>query len=144
MALDREAIIKQFSRPRQLKLIDVPELGGEVYIRMLTAGEREQWESMIESKAGELRARLAQLTLCDQDGKLLFIESDVKHLNSMPWFAIKRIVEAVNEFNGMTPDAIEAAEKNSTPPPSSSPSTGLPGDTASPNVNLLNSSLPKS
>ena len=148
MALDREAIIKHFSRPRQVKKIDVPELGGEVYIRMLNGAERERMEldalADRDKNAPTQRARMVQATLCDEAGNLLFYESDIKELNKLPWGVLKRISVEVEDFNGLTDEAREAAEKKSTPPLPASSSTGSPGESVSPSTSLLSGIAPPS
>ena len=51
MALDRDAILAQpVVLPREL--VDVPEWGGDVWVRMLTASERDQLEMEWEKKIG--------------------------------------------------------------------------------------------
>ena len=143
MALNREDIIRRFNQPRRTKLIDAPELGGDgqVYIRMLNGEERERMElaGLADREKGNptMRARMVQATLCDEKGSLLFYESDIKMLNTLEWGLLKRLTAEIEDFNGLTDQAREDAEKKSTSPRPADSSTGSPGGSASPNTSLL-------
>ena len=98
--------------------IEVPEWGGSVYIKTITARERDQFEDTIyRSKKkidiSNVRAHLASLVLIDESGKNLFTADDVKQLGRKSATAMDRVFSAGCKLNGMTPKDIEELEKNS-------------------------------
>lgn len=109
LVLTREAIL---GRPPQLQKVrvEVPELGGVVFVRALTGRERDDWEVGIFQRvdrekarveAGgkpdpyylsrDLRARLAVRTVCDEQGQLLFRPEDEEAVAAYPAAALDRI-----------------------------------------------------
>lgn len=102
---------------RKIKL-EVPEWGGSVYIKTLTARERDQFEDTIyRSKKkidiSNVRAHLASLVLIDAKGANLFTAADIKHLGKKSATAMDKVFSAACKLNGMTPKDIEELEKNS-------------------------------
>lgn len=99
------------------ELIQVPEWGGSVYVRVLTGGERDNFEAQIRrSKDGvpdDIRARWAALIISDQDGNRLFSDKQVEKLKQKSASALDRILSAGQRLNGMTNEDIEELEKNS-------------------------------
>ena len=98
--------------------IEVPEWGGAVYIKTITARERDQFEDTIyRSKKkidiSNVRAHLASLVLVDEKGANLFSADDINHLGRKSATAMDRVFSAGCKLNGMTPKDIEELEKNS-------------------------------
>ena len=98
----------------------VPEWGGHVYIKMLSAKQREDFEDMVaraqESKQRvvHFRAKLCSAMVCDSEGNLLFpTPADVKALSEKNGSVLDRICSVCMEFNGMTEAAAKELEKNS-------------------------------
>lgn len=95
--------------------VDVPELGGRVIVRSLSAGERDRFEAeQIERRqAGggavyhNFRARLLVWCLIDEDGALLFGPDDVEVLAALPARALQPAFNAAAALNAMTPDDVE-------------------------------------
>lgn len=147
MVIDRDAFVRLAQRPRQVRAVAAPELGGEIFIRTLTGEERERLENAArldeEKESPTQRARVVQATVCDEAGNLMFpIESDIRFINTLPWTLLKRIAAEANSFNGLTAEAYAEAEKKSTSPPPAASSTGSPGGSASPSTSLLSGSPP--
>lgn len=97
--------------------IEIPELGGKVFLRVISSRERDQLESEISagSKSGNLsniRAKLVVRSLCDDTGKRLFTDADVELVGDMPAPMIGMLFEACARHNGMTGGAVEDARKN--------------------------------
>lgn len=93
--LDRASILG--SDDREIERVPVPEWGGFVFVRNLSGAERDQYEadSIRYNRKGEpaganlenARSRLLVMTICDQDGDLLFTPADLEALgrkNSRP------------------------------------------------------------
>jgi len=83
--------------------LDVPEWGGRVIVRALTGSERDEWDAwrFRQAAIGEfdlhsrriVRAKMAQLSLVDEDGRHLFSDSDVQALGEKDGAALHRIWE---------------------------------------------------
>lgn len=97
----------------KLEKVDVPEWGGEVYIRTIMGNERDMLDfAMRETRVG-FRGMFAATVLCDEKGVRLFTDHDKMQLGSKNARALDRILEAGMRLNGMTVDAVKDAEKNS-------------------------------
>lgn len=108
-------------RRTQVQEVDVPEWGGKVYVRRLSADDRDALAAA--SKAHEqtgqpLRGWVAALCLSDDKGTPMFYAPQhSEELGAMDGAAIERIVNAAFEFNGLTEKAIADLEKNSATTP---------------------------
>ncbi len=128
MSLSKEQILKKEDLPR--KAVKVPEWGGEVLIRALTAKERDSYEqSMIEThgtgKNMEIRpnlsnakAKLVSRSAIDDEGNRLFTsEKDVIDLGGKSASAMNKLYTVACELSGISSQDIEDLEKNSEPGP---------------------------
>ena len=113
--LSREAILGADDLQREV--VHIAEWGGDVYVRMLTGGERElfeQWAVVYrDGPVGtptprNLRARLAVLTVCDEGGKNLFTLADVEALAAKASPPIERIFDVAWRINRLGPGEVEA------------------------------------
>jgi|SRR5690625_1355246 len=123
MLLSREDILRADDLPREL--VDVEEWGGAVYVRGLTAAERDKFEaSLFETKGkgpnarqvfkGEdVRAKLAALTMVDAEGNRIFNDGDVKALAKKSAQALSRVYDVASRLSGMTKEDQEELEGNS-------------------------------
>jgi hypothetical protein len=118
MNLDRNKII--LLKPElKRESVFVKEWGGTVWVRTLTAWERDHLEAAWEAtKRVNFRARLAVATVCDNHGVDLFMIGDIETLGQMPAPALEGIVEKAFKLNRFTKQDIEDLEKNSEPGPS--------------------------
>jgi hypothetical protein len=95
--LSKDLILSSDDLPKEL--VSVPEWGGEVYIRCLTAAERDDWEASVMHMEGNktkanmqnLRAKLVARTLCDEDGVRMFSDADVAALGQKSAAALDRL-----------------------------------------------------
>ena len=113
-----------------IEVIAVPEGGGEVCVRSLSAAERDRLEaSMIKVRGKEksvnlenIRAKVLSMAVCDEDGKRLFAEADVKELGGKNAAAVQRVFVAAQRLAGLTDsDVEELAEEIKEDPFSASP-----------------------
>ena len=116
MGLNRDEILGK-SRGR-VEEIKVPEWGGTVFVKEITASERDAFEASSIDKKGSakmvnIRARLAVLTLSDSTGVRMFADSDVAALGELPASAMDRIFEASMRINRLTKSDVDELEKNS-------------------------------
>lgn len=113
MTLDRLSILKQV-RPLHKELVEIPEWGGGVHVRVLTGKERDELEQAWETtKRKNFRARLAVAVCCDDDGNDVFQYHDIEALGQQPSTALQRITEVALRINGFSREAREDLEKNS-------------------------------
>lgn len=99
----------------EVKPVPLPEINGKVYVRRLSALERDRWElgNNERSKSldgGGIRARFAALVMCDENGAKLVknmrdprIEKMAKKSSRL----LDRIWEVGMEFNGMREEEYE-------------------------------------
>ncbi len=109
--LTRDAILGAQDLP--VLTVSIPEWGGEVFIRTMTGGERDQFEAgWKRNPTDDIRARLAVATLCDEDGRLLFSAADVPALSAKSSTALDRIFAASTAHSGLTDKDVEDLRKN--------------------------------
>ena len=123
--LTREALLQR----DDLKIEKVELSRGHVFVREMTGSEKDIWEqSMLKQKPTkdktkaveyettleDFRAKLAVVTVCDEDGTLLFTPADVKTLNKMMSATnIERIVAVAQRINAVTEQDKDDILKNS-------------------------------
>lgn len=97
--------------------VDVPEWGGEVIVSTMSGFARDQFEASILGKNGgmntvNLRAKLVAACCVDEQGELLFKESDVIKLGKKSCTALDKIFEAAQKLNGIGEQEMEDLAKN--------------------------------
>lgn len=118
--LGREAILN--APDIETEDVAVPEWGGTVRVKGLTAGERDAYaESLLvgKGKNREVRmldahARLAAITIIDEDGNRLFSRNDIDALSAKSAAAIERVYDVAARLSGIE-DEIEDLAGNSEP-----------------------------
>ena len=110
--LDKQAIFA--ATDLDIVKVDVPEWGGEVGIRGLTARERDLFEASIGSSVNldNLRARLVVLTLCDDEGERLLEDEDATDLGKKSAQVVDRLFEVARQLSGMTDRDVQDLEGN--------------------------------
>lgn len=105
--------------------VDVPEWGGYVFVRGMSGTQRERYLESLRDVKGkgknqdikimlvESSAKLAQQTICDKDGNLLFSSAQIKQLGEKSSKALQRVVDASAKLNGFDADAEEEAKNDS-------------------------------
>lgn len=115
MGLGREDILSK--KGGKLIELEVPEWGGTVHLREMTASERDAFEQASLDKSGSarlinIRARLASISLCDFSGKRLFSDADIAALGELPASALDRIFDASMKLNKISKQDVDDLEKN--------------------------------
>jgi len=95
--------------------VEVPEWGGSVLVRGLTALERDRFEASVIQGSGKnttvklenARAKLASLTVVGEDGKRLFSQADVAKLSQKSASALNRIYNVAARLSGITDEDLE-------------------------------------
>ncbi len=106
-ALGRDAILG--ANDLTTERVDVPEWGGFVYVRQLTAGERDHIEGSLLDKNGnadpaklkDYRARMAAMAIVDEAGARMFGDRDLRALSHKSAIAMDRILDVVRRLSGM-------------------------------------------
>ena len=104
----------------QVELVDVPEWGGQVYVRGMSGSERDAFEASVVDLRGStqkvnmqnIRARLVSLTTCDQEGNRLFSDSDIIELGKKSAIALQRIFDVAQRLSGLSKEEMNLLEKN--------------------------------
>lgn len=97
--------------------VKVPEWGGEVRVRMMTAADRDVYEQrLFQSREGgtikNIRATLAAMCLVDDEGGRMFNEDDIEILGRKSASALNRVFEAAQRLNRITDDDLEELQGN--------------------------------
>lgn len=108
MTLSRDQILAADDIKREL--VAVPEWGGEVYVKGLSALERDRFEASVLDQSGggrkikleNFRARLAALSICDENGKPIFEASDIPALGAKSAAALDRVLAVSQRLSAMT------------------------------------------
>jgi hypothetical protein len=96
---------------------NVPEWGGTLYIRQLSAAEGLELGEFIGDKPKGANARVVLFCLCDANGKRLFADHQLKAMQSKSMKVLNRLSNECMRVNGVGADtkeqkAIDADAKN--------------------------------
>ena len=101
------------------KRVEVPEWGGDVYVRTMSGVERDAFENDATARrAAErydtdgLMALLVVQTVCDEDGKSLFTKDDIPALNTKSCKVIGRLFTIALKMNDLRQKDIEELAGN--------------------------------
>lgn len=90
---------------KKLIEVQVPEWNGSVFVRVMSGGERDKWESDIfdEGKVikDNFRARLLAKCISDDQGVRLFSDADITALGSKNAKALDSIFAIAKKLNGI-------------------------------------------
>lgn len=101
--------------------VEVPEWGGVVRVRGLTASQRDEFEGNSLQGKGKntsvnfvnMRARLVALCIVDEQGRPLFSERDIHDLGAKSAGAMDRLFDAATRLSGIGDHDVEELTKNS-------------------------------
>lgn len=116
--LSKDDILSVEDMPKES--VDVPEWGGMVYVRSMSASERDAFEQSVSlgsngsiaRNLNNIRARLAVLCLCDESGARMFEDSEAETLGRKSAAALDRIFEVARRLNALTDSDVEELRKN--------------------------------
>lgn len=117
MYLTKEQILS--AQDFKYEEVQIPEWGGTVRVRGLTAYERDELEvqAMEAQKnpdaAKNVRARLVVKCLVDADGNRLFKDSDADALGTKHGAILDKLFWVTQRLSALTAQDIEDLEKNS-------------------------------
>lgn len=115
--LTRAELLAQCSAALPWETVHVPEWGGTIGVRVLSAAERDGFELAIAKARGagrdvyNPRARLVVLCACDATGARLFTDADAEAIGAASGIAVERVFAVAMRINGMAGD--DGGEKKS-------------------------------
>lgn len=119
MALTKDQILS--ADDLGLLKVHVPEWSGDVYIRVMTVGERDayenEWQRKKETGVDDFRTKFLVRCIVDEKGSRLFDNGDVAKLAQKSARVMNRIWMAAMEHNNLSEQSIEELAKNSEPGP---------------------------
>ena len=103
-ALTRDQILQ--APDIEVREVEVPEWGGTVRVRSMSAGDLDVLENWIASAEGagldDFRARVVALTAIGEDGERLFAAADVAALAAKSMRAVERVFAVAAELSALT------------------------------------------
>jgi len=119
--LTRSQILEANDFPEAVR-VPVPEWGGDVLIRSMSASDRDMYEQdLVAARVGDkssgmkitnVRARLLAFVIVDEEGNLLFSEEDIQALGKKSIVAVDRVFAEAQKMNALTQTDVDALEKN--------------------------------
>lgn len=110
-----------FSTSNDFDIVEVPIKGGVVHVRTMLHSDAETYEQD-SMKRGEskdwlgFKAGLLRLTLCTEDGKFLFPDTEeaeaLEVINRKSRLTVDALFEAAQKINGYEAEAAEDDAKN--------------------------------
>lgn len=93
---------------------EVPEWGGSVRLRGLSAAERDEFEATlgVSQDLTNMRARLVVSCMVDEEGTRIFKNSEAKALGQKNATVVNRLFDEVRKLSGMSDDDLGIAEGN--------------------------------
>ena len=98
------------------KSVYVPALGGDVNVKIQTVAEREAMEDASFGKNKNkqpFRAVIFANAVVDEKGERLYKDEDIAAIANYPASIVMPVFNAYNEYNGITVEKVDEAEKNS-------------------------------
>lgn len=132
MTLTKQSILQ--AKDMRIERVHVPEWGGEVCLKSITAAERGQIEAAAarfresrgkdETFARTFTLKIVSMALCDENGNRLFDDGDFAELAKKNAAVIAKLAETAQRLSGFGKEDLEELEKNS----AETPVEGLPLD----------------
>lgn len=114
MALTKDAILA--ADDLGLLKVSVKAWGGDVYIRVMTAGERDSYENdwVINKAKGveNFRSKFLARCLCDETGKRLFSDAEIEQLAKKSAKVLSMLWQKAMDHNALSDKDVEELAKN--------------------------------
>ena len=118
-AVSRDAV--EAAQDLESEEVDVPEWGGIVYVRGLTAAERDDFEASCLISPGKqqtlnlknMRAKLVVLSVVDEHGERIFSDADAEMLGGKCAAVVDRLFSIAQRLSGLSDTDVEELTKNS-------------------------------
>jgi len=99
----------------ELECVHVPEWGGHVFIRPMNVAQREQLDraqKAADANIFDLTVLTLVLSVCDDQGILMFRDEDVPKLKDQPFEVVNKIFERITKLNNFGSATEEDGEGN--------------------------------
>jgi hypothetical protein len=114
MALNKKMILE--ANDLKLLKVAVPEWGGDVFIRVMSVGERDAYENdWIANKnkgVEDFRTKFLARCLCDENGDRLFSDEEIPVLAKKSAKVMSRLWQKAMDHNALTDADVEELAKN--------------------------------
>lgn len=129
--LDKAALLAAAAQPLPIERVEVPALGGFVYIRAMSGSERDAWEKSLLVGRGKkrdvdttnVRARLIARVACNDKGDRLFTDAEAETLGKLRVDVLNTLFEVAQRLSGVSDADVEELGKGSAPAAGSDLST---------------------
>lgn len=117
-ALTREGLLAATQLPRER--IDIPELGGFVFVQGMSADDRDAFEASLVTGRGKkrdvdthnVRAKLAVRCLVDEQGTRLFKDHEAPLLGRIRVDVLQRVFDAAQRLSGIRDEDVDELGKS--------------------------------
>ena len=128
--LKRDDILQ--AKDIKIELVSTPGWGGDVYVKGLNGAERDKFEGSLVNMRGKskeinmtnIRAKLASMSICDENGKREFNENDVQALSQKSAAELQRVFVVAQRLSGISDEDVEELAEEL----KKDPFEGLPSD----------------
>lgn len=117
MALNKKQILDVKDLP--IEEVFISEWNDSVFVRGLNGRERDSFElSVIDQKSKNkvnlenIRAKLCALTICDENGELLFSENEVNEVAKKSGAALGKIFVVAQRLSGLSENDVKEMSEN--------------------------------
>jgi hypothetical protein len=132
MALSRDSLLSAANNRKRM-LVDVPELGGELYLQALSTAQVMEYNSTLvpygksvpPTVFAKAMARLLVFSVCDVEGNPLYTEEDIDALSFNDLGVLTKLRKHIIEISGLDLDVGQVAD-NLKKVQGVSSNTGLP------------------
>lgn len=99
----------------EIEPIDIPELGGTVYVKGMSGKDRDAFEAWALSDRGprNIRGKAAARCLCDKDGSRLFSDQDAGRLGNAKVSILQKVFATIQRLSGLTKEDVDELEQGS-------------------------------
>ena len=113
--LNRDQILN--AKDIKVEKVHVPEWGGDVYLRVISGADRDEYESFVlQSKdrgtVKNFRAMLLAKAICDENGNPIFTNKDIEALGKKNSVVLDRLWQKAMKLNGLTDEEVEKEKEN--------------------------------
>lgn len=133
--LSREALLAAATTALPRERLDLPELGGAVYVQGMSGKQRDAWErSLVVLRRGQrrdlnidnVRARLAVRCLVTEAGERILTDTDAPLIGNLRVDLLNRIYELAQKLSGVSDEDLDELGKSSAPADGSASPTSSP------------------
>lgn len=111
MSLFRELLTSEKATTIPRERLELPELGGFVFVKGMTGGERDEFEKSCRDPKGRLRgntrARLAVRTVVNEDGSRVFTDDDIQTVGRIRVDVLQKVFNLAQKLSGISDADVE-------------------------------------